>query len=349
MMNRKKDKSDFYIHPRIGFRSPLPINKDKFNIACIRVSPALAHGIVHGVETTKGRTIRVRQIPVRAREMPKGTSPWQNQDPLHGLALIVASSSAGSPLEEDVRIWGTERLDNDSLIKGGIVGIARVRHTGRDNLIVSNAAPLPFTHFSVDKKISLASFHRNLSPATFDAVIEYATTEHEDEPVFGEHRTASGRIITVVLTSRLEHDEFPLTEDGAAYINFAERFTASPGGRSRREHDREGYSGEDFRENLLLPALATGRTVVVDLRGLWSMAPSFQCEAFAGAIRKCETLVDAVRVFDSIHFRAERGMEDEVENIRGMMEDEINEFRRKHPAVELERHKNDLEERLFYS
>lgn len=344
-MNRKKDKSDFYIHPRLGSRPTLPTNTDKFNIACIRVSPALAHGIVHGVQTTKGRTIRVRQIPVRAREMPKAVSPWHSQDPLSGLALIVASSSAGSPLEEDVRIWGTERPDNDSLKKGGIIGIARVRHTGIDSLIVSNAAPLPFVHFSVDKKISLASFHRNLSPATFDAVINYAKTEHEDEPVFGEHRTASGRVLPIVLTSRLEHDEFPLTEDGAAYINFAERFTASPGGRNRRDHDREGYSGEEFRENLLLPALATGRTVVVDLRGLFGMAPSFQCEAFAGAIRKCETLDEAFRMFDSIHFRVECGMEDEVENIRGMMEDEINNFRRR--DLDLSPHHKTLEDALF--
>ncbi len=346
-MNRKKDKNDFYIHPRLGVRSPLPTNADKFNIACIRVSPALAHGIVHGVQTTKGRTLRVRQIPVRAKDMPTAGTSWKRKDPLHGLTLIVASSSAGSPLEEDVRIWGTERPDNGLLEKGGVVGIARVRHTDRDSLIVSNAAPLPFVRFSVykNKKISLASFHRNLSPATFDAVIEYAKAEHEDEPVFGVHRTASGRVLPIVMVNRLEHDEFPLTEDGAAYINFSERFTPHPGGRHRRDHDREGYSGEEFRDNILLPALATGRTVVVDLCGLFGMAASFQCEAFAGAIRGCETLDEAFRMFDSIKFRCERGMEDDVENIRGMMEDEINEFRRR--DLDLSPHHKTLEDALF--
>jgi hypothetical protein len=344
-MNRRKDKSDFYIHPRLGIRSPLPTNTDNFNIACIRVSPALAHGIVHGVRTTKGRTLRVRQIPVRAREMPKAASPWSSQDPLSGLALIVASSSAGSPLEEDVRIWGTERPNNDALKKGGVIGIARVRNTDHDSLIVSNAAPLPFVHFSVDKKISLASFHRNLSPATFDAVIEYAKAIHEDEPVFGEHRTASGRVLPIVMVNRLEHDEFPLTEDGAAYINFSERFTPNPGARYRREHEREGYSGEEFRDNILLPALATGRTVIVDLCGLFGMAASFQCEAFAGAIRGCETLDEAFRMFDSIKFRCGRGMEDDVENIRGMMEDEINELRRR--DLDLSPHHKTLEDALF--
>jgi hypothetical protein len=60
-------------------------------------------------------------------------------------------------------------------------------------------------------------------------------------------------------------------------IKFAAAFTDCPGGRSRIDGD---FSGEQFREDLLEPALARYDHVILDLNGVFSFPSSFVNEAF---------------------------------------------------------------------
>jgi hypothetical protein len=60
-------------------------------------------------------------------------------------------------------------------------------------------------------------------------------------------------------------------------ISLVNDFTATPGGRYRWQGD---YSGEEFREAHLLPALTANETVLVDLDGAVGLPSSFIDEAF---------------------------------------------------------------------
>jgi len=60
-------------------------------------------------------------------------------------------------------------------------------------------------------------------------------------------------------------------------INFAKEFTDCPGGRLRIYGE---FSGEEFRENFLRPALAEFDKVVIDLNGVVGLPASFLDEAF---------------------------------------------------------------------
>jgi hypothetical protein len=60
-------------------------------------------------------------------------------------------------------------------------------------------------------------------------------------------------------------------------IKFAAAFTDCPGGRSRSKGD---YSGEQFREDILEPALFRFDHVILDLNGVISFPSSFVDEAF---------------------------------------------------------------------
>ena len=55
----------------------------------------------------------------------------------------------------------------------------------------------------------------------------------------------------------------------------------SPGNRYRHEEDS---SGEEFREDYLLPALENHEKVIVDLTGIWGMSSGFMSEAFEALI-----------------------------------------------------------------
>ena len=67
-------------------------------------------------------------------------------------------------------------------------------------------------------------------------------------------------------------------------IVVARDFSRSPGGRTV---DDGPYSGERFREELLVPALKAGSDdVEVDLRGALTFGSSFLDEAFGGLVRK---------------------------------------------------------------
>ena len=65
-------------------------------------------------------------------------------------------------------------------------------------------------------------------------------------------------------------------------INVAADFTRFPAGRYR---DDGPYSGERFREDLLIPALLSGAVVRVVLDGTMGFGSSFLEEAFGGLAR----------------------------------------------------------------
>ena len=66
-------------------------------------------------------------------------------------------------------------------------------------------------------------------------------------------------------------------------INFTQEFTDTPGGRYRRHGD---YSGEQFREDILLPALNQFDFVHLNLNGAFGFPPSFIDEAIGILVEK---------------------------------------------------------------
>ena len=64
-------------------------------------------------------------------------------------------------------------------------------------------------------------------------------------------------------------------------INLARDFTKFPGGRFRSDGP---FSGEEFREDYLLPALQNYENVTVILDGVAGLPSSFQEEAFGGLV-----------------------------------------------------------------
>lgn len=65
-------------------------------------------------------------------------------------------------------------------------------------------------------------------------------------------------------------------------VSVARQFTVTPGGRYRRISE---FSGEEFRETMLLPAASRGELVEVDLDGVLGYGSSFLEEAFGGLVR----------------------------------------------------------------
>lgn len=67
------------------------------------------------------------------------------------------------------------------------------------------------------------------------------------------------------------------------HISVAKEFTEYPFGRYKTEGD---FSGETFRDDILLPRLRDGELVIVDLDGvLGGLGSSFLEEVFGGLIR----------------------------------------------------------------
>jgi hypothetical protein len=65
-------------------------------------------------------------------------------------------------------------------------------------------------------------------------------------------------------------------------ISVAQAFSPYPAGRFRTDGP---YSGEAFREDILVPALRTGEAVTVHLSGTSGYGSSFLEEAFGGLVR----------------------------------------------------------------
>jgi len=73
-------------------------------------------------------------------------------------------------------------------------------------------------------------------------------------------------------------------------INFASDFTDCPGGRLKIYGE---FSGEEFREDVLKPALASYDHVTIDLNGVMGFPASFIDEVFGRLVE--EMGLDAVR------------------------------------------------------
>ena len=66
-------------------------------------------------------------------------------------------------------------------------------------------------------------------------------------------------------------------------LSIARDFTRHPAGRYRSDGP---YSGEQFRDDFLVPAMQTGEPVEIDLDGVRGFGSSFLEEAFGGLARK---------------------------------------------------------------
>jgi hypothetical protein len=66
-------------------------------------------------------------------------------------------------------------------------------------------------------------------------------------------------------------------------IDVAREYSDTPGGRYR---DDGPYSGEEFRDKILIPALTSYAFVIVELSHAKGFAGSFLEEVFGGAVRK---------------------------------------------------------------
>lgn len=70
-----------------------------------------------------------------------------------------------------------------------------------------------------------------------------------------------------------------------------------------RRHAPEGdFSGEFFRERILIPALESSAKVTVDLNGVLSLGSSFLEEVFGGLIRSGKFTLAALRQKLDIQF-----------------------------------------------
>lgn len=69
-------------------------------------------------------------------------------------------------------------------------------------------------------------------------------------------------------------------------------FTRTPIGRYR---DDGPYSGQVFREDMLMPALRENDKVIIDLAGVEGYGSSFLEEAFGGVIRAGEFTAEALK------------------------------------------------------
>ncbi|HEY3822722.1 MAG TPA: STAS-like domain-containing protein [Polyangiaceae bacterium] len=84
--------------------------------------------------------------------------------------------------------------------------------------------------------------------------------------------------------------------DEAKLIDVGRDFSPTPGGRYRREGE---WSGEQFREDVLEPALQDGGEVIVDMDGVEGFTTSFLDEVFGELVRRY-----GVVVMDRVHLRA---------------------------------------------
>lgn len=75
-------------------------------------------------------------------------------------------------------------------------------------------------------------------------------------------------------------------------IHIASDFSKTPAGRFVTDGP---FSGERFRDEVLVPALKNSDEVIVDLNGVFGFGSSFLEEAFGGLVRKCRFTSDELR------------------------------------------------------
>lgn len=85
-------------------------------------------------------------------------------------------------------------------------------------------------------------------------------------------------------------------------LTIAKDFSETPGGRNKNEGN---FSGEEFREKLLIPSYVEAKNqrekLLIDLDGTYGYATSFLDEAFGGLARKFK----ADKILDVIEFKSE--------------------------------------------
>lgn len=96
-------------------------------------------------------------------------------------------------------------------------------------------------------------------------------------------------------------------------IKIAKEFSISPGSRSPDEGD---FSGQEFRENILIPKfreiLKSGDTLILDLDGTLGYGTSFLEEVFGGLAR--EFSIDEVLKFVMIKSDEEEYLIDDIKD-----------------------------------
>lgn len=98
-------------------------------------------------------------------------------------------------------------------------------------------------------------------------------------------------------------------------IKVVEDFSPSPGGRFKKDGP---YSGEQFREEVLKPALGKNEEILIDLDGAFGYPSSFLEEAFGGLVRN--GIIGAREVLRRIHFLASGPYEIYVSDIKKYIE-----------------------------
>lgn len=80
----------------------------------------------------------------------------------------------------------------------------------------------------------------------------------------------------------------------ANHLSIAQDFTRYPAGRFESDGP---YSGENFRDNFLVPAMELGTPVTIDLDGVRGFGSSFLEEAFGGLVRKGYSSEQVLSIF----------------------------------------------------
>lgn len=76
-------------------------------------------------------------------------------------------------------------------------------------------------------------------------------------------------------------------------IVLAHDFTDAPGGRYRWQGD---FSGEEFRDDVLVPALQEASTVIIDLNNALGLPSSFLDEAFGEVTRQHPEYASRIKI-----------------------------------------------------
>ncbi|MEX0161696.1 STAS-like domain-containing protein [Pseudomonas brassicacearum] len=85
-------------------------------------------------------------------------------------------------------------------------------------------------------------------------------------------------------------------------INVATEFSKMPCVRNRKDGKK---SGEEFRDDILLPALKSNEQVIVDLNGVLTLGSSFLEEAFGGLVRRGHYTAKELRSKLTIKFQVQ--------------------------------------------